>query len=215
MNRYPSLPAQTAPAAEPFMVSTTEPLRASRVESEVVVPFLQTGVTALAVTFGLVFVAWRAEWSWDVPIGGGLAVFVGMWVWRILRSDALLWRLERMTGRELDGKPGIGKPHDVTLLNMGDYTPPASNLPDMTTEGGTPTKRALMSFVLSCYVMGKTSERAHGIKPWQRKRYLNFRESLIDKLRIAQWDDVENHNLGWHMVVDQDTALRVIDEYVL
>lgn len=215
MNRYTSPPTATAQTAEPFMVSTTEPLRASRVESEVVVPFLQTGVTALAVTGALVFVSWRADWPWDVPVGGGLIVFVAMWVWRILRSDALLWRLERMTGRELDGKPGLGKPHDVTLLNMGDYTPPAPNLPDMMTDGGTPTKRALLSFVMSCYVMGKTSERAHGIKPWQRGRYIDFRDSLIDELRLAQWDDATNHNLGWHMIVDQDTALRMIDDRVL
>ena len=82
----------------------------SRVDSEVIVPLLQTGITALAVTFVLVFIAWRKDLAWDVPVWGGAATFCIMWVWRILRSDALLWRLERITGRELDGKPGIGKP---------------------------------------------------------------------------------------------------------
>ena len=177
-------------------------------------PLLQTGITALAVTFVLVFIAWRKDLPWDVPVWGGAATFCIMWVWRILRSDALLWRLERITGRELDGKPGLGKPpHDVTLWNMGDYTPPAPTAPDLTTEG-TPTKQAFMSFVMSCYVMGKTSERAHGIMPWQRGRYKDFRDSLF-RLKLAEWDDATNHRLGWHMLVNQDTALRTLDTHIL
>ena len=40
-------------------------------------------------------------------------------------------------------------------------------------------------------------------------------DSLIDRLRIAEWDAVTNHNLGWHMIVEQDVALKVIDDNVL
>ena len=127
MNRYPNQPQAPDPSRAVHAVHNRTPAcQPRRIPCHRAVP--ETGITALAVTFVLVFIAWRKDLSWDVPVWGGAATFCIMWVWRVLRSDALLWSLERITGRELDGKPGIGKPpHDVTLWNMGDYTPPAPN----------------------------------------------------------------------------------------
>jgi hypothetical protein len=205
----------TAPASgvEPWMVESRVPVGPSRFETHVKVPVALAGIVALAVTFGLVIGTWRFGWSWDVTWIGGLVVFIVMLAWRLLWVDHLSWRLETITGRELDGKPGIGKPHDVTLYNMHDYTAPPRTEQAAGGEG-TPTKQALLAFTMSCYVMRKTSERAHGIRPWQRGRYKDFRDALL-QLGIADWRDDANHQLGWDLVVDQDTAIQQVAEHIL
>ena len=68
--------------------------------------------------------------------------------------------------------------------------------------------------MLSCYAFGSTSERAHGIQPWQRKRYLDFRDALMT-LGIADWKDATNPRLGWEMVAERDIAVALIEERVL
>ena len=108
MNRYNSPPA--AQTAEPFMVESRVPVGPSRFETHVQVPVTLAGIVALAVTFGLVIGSWRFGWPWDVTWIGGLVVFIGVLVWRLLWVDHLAWRLETITGHELDGKPGIGNP---------------------------------------------------------------------------------------------------------
>ena len=206
MNRYPSTPAP-APA-EPWMKETRVPVAESRLTTHVFVPFL-TALITMAMVAGCVML-----WQWK-PVAGVIgAVGLLAYAWRVLKADGALTRLETITGLELDGKPGIGPAEqDVTLRNMHDYHPPARTVQDITTDG-TPTKHALMSFVMSCYVMGKTSERAHGIRPWQRSRYKDFRSALL-RLGLAEWIDDANHNAGWRLVVEQDVALRTIDERVL
>jgi hypothetical protein len=201
--RYP-----TTPTVEPFMVESRVPVAESRLTTHVFVPFLTALITMALITGCVMLWAWR-------PVAGIIgAVGLLAYAWRVLKADGGLTRLETITGLELDGKPGLGRPdHNVTLLNMRDYQPPTPTVSDIT-DGGTPTKHALESFVMSCYVMGKTSERAHGIRPWQRARYKDFRDSLL-RLGLAEWQDAGNHNAGWRLVVAQDVALRTIAERVV
>ena len=147
----------------------------------------------------------------SIPVIGGVTLF-GMWTWRgVIRSEALLWTRETITQRDINRDGSVGKPHDVTLLNMTDYTPPSRTTQ---TAEGSDTKRALLAFVLSCYAFGSTSERAHGIQPWQRKRYLDFRDALMT-LGIADWKDKANPRLGWELVAERDIAVALIEERVL
>ena len=212
MARYPATPAQ--PAAEPpFMVETSAPQRESKIESEVLVPLFTSGISALVVMVAAGGGAVIFGWPWEAILVSGILVLFCMWAWRgVIRSEALLWTRETITQRDINRDGSVGKPHDVTLLNMADYQPPARTTP--TAEGGTETKRALLAFVLSCYAFNSTSERAHGIQPWQRKRYLDFRDALM-MLGIADWKNKANPRLGWEMVAERDIAVALIEERVL
>ena len=117
--RYSTPPTSTA-SAEPWMTETRVPVGPSRFESHVQVPVALAGIVTLAVTFGLVIAVWRFGWPWDVTWIGGLAVFIIVLAWRLLWVDQLAWRIEQITGRELDGKPGIGNPdHPFVLTDKG------------------------------------------------------------------------------------------------
>lgn len=204
-------PQTSAPAEPPFMVESRQPAAPSRFETHVIVPLAQSGVSALVVTMALVVVGWRQDWAWDVPVLGGLLTFTGFWVWRLWFGDRLLWGVETIIKHDVTGDGKVGRPHDVTLYNMGDYTAPPRVDADL---DGTPTKRALIAFVLTCYNTGKTSERAHGVMPWQRARYKDFRDSLL-RLQVAEWNNPANHKRGWRLIVTPDVALSVIDAHIL
>jgi hypothetical protein len=194
-------------------VETRAPARESKIESEVLVPLFLTGISAavamLAVGLGCLIFNWPLD---SILIAGGVTL-LGMWLWRgVLRSEALLWTRERITQHDINGDGQVGKPHDVTLFDTQNWAPPARRAQPAV--GGTATKRALSAFVVTCYVMGQTSERAHGIRPWQRGRYKDFRDALL-RLGLAQWRDNGNHQLGWELAASQTDALRAIEAHVL
>jgi hypothetical protein len=199
VNRY-TTPATSAPA-EPWMHESRVPAMPSRFETHVLVPVVLAGVVALAVTLGLVIGAWRFGWPWDVTWIGCFVAFIAMLAWRLLWVDHLSWRLETITGRELDGVPGIGKPGPVGLLNPEQArrdagkpeTAPASDVPRMT------------RFVTRSFLEG-TSEGAQAIRPntQDRDNYVECRDAL---LRLG-------HSVGWDMTRDLDTTIAMIEKHV-
>lgn len=200
-------------AQPPATITTSAPLRSSRVESEIMVPFLQTAITAVIVGVALALLTWRFDWSWDVPIFGVVVVLVGMWVWRLLRSDALMWKLERMTGLELDGKPGIGKP-TLTVVNGLDARAKAAQDDYNTVRASVTAQQSLIAFVYLCASVPKPTEKALGIPTGDRDGYVAYRNKLI-QLGIGAWDDPNRHDLGWHLCVSTNTAARIIEQHIL
>ena len=103
MNRYSNQPQAPTQAEPPFMVESRVPVGPSRVETHVFVPFLLAVISMILVAANILL------WQWNPLAGAVGAVGLLVWVWRVLLGDRLLWKLETITGRDLDGD-GIGGP---------------------------------------------------------------------------------------------------------
>jgi len=186
-------------------VTTSAPLRSSRVESEVVVPFLQTAIT-------LLFIALCAGlWLWR-PLAGALGtVALLVWAWRMLRSDALMWRLERMTGADMTGDGVVGKPGAITLYNPAVARTKVAHAAAQAQDEHSDQER-MLTFVKLCYLKG-TSEAAQGIKPntAARDNYVECRDALL-ALDLAYWRNPAVHSAGWEMALaDAQDALDIVE----
>jgi hypothetical protein len=194
----------------PLDVTTTEPLRASRVESEVVVPFAQTALTAILAAACIGLFAWRVE----AGIFG--VVVLAVWGWRIVRSDALMWRLERITNHDITGDGSIGAPDPMlTVYNPADARrkAAAAGLPVRNVER---VRESLTAFVYLCASApdGKPTEAALGIPTGDRAGYVAYRDKLI-ALGIADWDIPTRHSAGWHLCVTPEDAARIIAQHMV
>jgi hypothetical protein len=202
VNRHP----YTAPATPdaPFMVESRVPVGESRLTTHVFVPFLQAAITMLLIAGCVLVFEWR-------PVAGAVgAIGLLIWGWRILKADGLLTRLETITGRELDGVPGIGKPGPVGLVNPEQArrdvgrqdSAPASDVPRM------------LAFVARCHHEG-TAEGAQRIKPntAERDNYVECRDALL-RLGLAKWRNEAQHSAGWDLTRDLDTTLAMVEKHV-
>ena len=176
MARYPATPAQ--PAAEPFMVETSAPLRASRIESEVAVPILHAGITALIVFISLALASVMADWPWEVSGIGFVVTLVGVWLWRLLRCEALMWRLERVTGRDRTNDGTVGKP-TMTVVNQADARAQAAQDNYNTVRATAAAQQSLIAFVHLCASVPKPTEKSLGIPTGDRDGYVAYRTKLI------------------------------------
>ena len=202
MNRYPNQ-TQAPAQAEPFMVESRIPVGESHLTTHVIVPFLQS-LIAMALIAGDVLL-----WQWN-PISGAVgAVGLAIFAWRILKADGLLTRLETITGRELDGIPGIGKPGPPTLLNPGESRRDVSQQETRTSD-----VPRMKEFVARCFYEG-TSEGAQHIKPntTDRENYVECRDALL-ALGLARWRNETNHSAGWDVVLDIEKTLAKIEKHV-
>jgi hypothetical protein len=210
VNRYPT-PATSAPA-EPWMTETRSPAMPSRFETHVLVPVALAGVVTLVVTFGLVIGAWRFGWPWDVTWIGGLVAFIAMLAWRLLWVDHLSWRLETVTGRELDGVPGIGKPeHPFIFQNPNE----ARNQADKLAAHVWRESRAaeLVRFAAACAAEGTSEEDQKIASKAQRAKYVERRTALFD-LGLAAWKNPAVPNSAWVLRLPIDETARIIEGYV-
>ncbi len=89
---------------------TRKAQRAVTWESDVQVPAAQAFLTSCA--FGVMagLLAWAAGWSWRVPVIVFAVVLALAWLWRLRLADALLWQIETITQRDLDGDRYVGRP---------------------------------------------------------------------------------------------------------
>jgi hypothetical protein len=192
-------------ATNQLVTDTAQPVRASRLESEVLVPLAQTLITLLFVALDVLLWTWR-------PLAGAVGcVALFVWGWRILRSDRLMWRLERLTQHDLTGDGSIGQPpaSAIALINpvvarttAGNWQPVHSDQERMT------------QFVLRCDLHG-TSEKNHGVKPGSvaHTNYVECRDALF-ALGVAAWRDWERPTLGWRLTVDVATATELVRKHV-
>jgi hypothetical protein len=202
VNRYPT-PATSTPA-EPFMVESRVPVGESRLTTHVFVPFLTAIITMAFIAGDVLLFQWR-------PVAGvvgaiGLLVFVV----RVILADGLLTRLETITGRELDGKPGIGKPGPVGLLNPEQARRDAGK-PETAPTSDVPRVKL---FVTRSFLEG-TSEGAQAIRPntADRDNYVECRDALL-RLGLAQWRNEAQHSAGWDLTRDLDTTIAMVEKHV-
>jgi hypothetical protein len=191
----------------PGSVETTSPLRASRVSSEFVVPFLQTAFTAALL--GLCIVLWR----WRIDAGIVATATLLIWAWRVLRSDKLLWQIERLTHHDINNDGIQGEP-TLTIVNGREARKLAAQDPYNTLRDTATAQQSLVAFVYLCASVERPTEDALGIPTGDRDGYVRYRNRLIG-LGIAAWNDPSRHNAGWHLTVPPETAAAIIEKHLV
>lgn len=198
------MPPRYPVESEPFMVESRVPVGESRVTTHVVVPFFQAIIT-MALIAGCVLL-----WQWHAIAGVVGAVGLIVWGWRVLLGDRLLWKLETITGRELDGTPGLGKPQPFGMINPEAARRTADGF---AAASDTRSRQAeLLAFVARCATLGE-SEQAQGISAGQRELYCDQRDTLIN-LGLAAWKVPGNARLGWKLRVTPEQAQTIIAQHI-
>jgi hypothetical protein len=97
-----------------------QPARPASVESDVITPFWQAVITAVSVTvallfLGLLIVSIRGEWPLQIRYVFGFlflltTIFLLAWLYLLGAHRSLLWFVETITGKDLDGDREKGKP---------------------------------------------------------------------------------------------------------
>lgn len=188
--------------------------RAVSLETDVKVPLAQAVITAGALGVMAGLLAWAFAWSWRVPVvvmALGLAI---AWLWRLRLVDALLWEVETVTGRDVNGDGRVGRPaRAYTVANPHDARAAAQR--SQLERQAEQERAALVTFVHRCYTAG-TSEAAHGVKATgpDREQYVKARDVLLS-LGIAAWRNPERPRAGWVLAVSEAEALALVSEHVL
>lgn len=187
--------------------------RQPSVESDVVVPGMQTAITALAV--GMAAGVGCLLWGW--PVRFVLVAFcIGVliaWLWRLRLVDSLLWEVERITGRDVNGDRRIGQPATMALVNPAQARAEVRRDVDATEQAAQHAE--LLAFVHRCYTVG-CSEGAHGVKASgpDRQSYVRQRDVLLS-LGVAAWKNPQRPKAGWKMAVSYARAQELIARHVL
>ena len=188
--------------------------RTPSVESDVIVPGLQTALTAL--TVAVATGAGCLLWHWHVRtvlVAFAVAVLVA-WVWRVRLVDGLFWELESITGHDLNHDGKVGNPaQSFTVANPAMARAEAKREADDTEQAA--QRAELLAFLHRCYTVG-TAETAHGVKAGgpDRTQYLKQRDVLM-ALGIASWKNPERPKAGWKMSVSYARAQELIARHVL
>lgn len=89
------------------------PIRPARMESDVMVPLAQSVITGIAggVVAGSVAALRGAGW-WSLlwAAAGGAATWGASWMVLLNTTRSLMWEVERIVGRDLDGDGDVGEP---------------------------------------------------------------------------------------------------------
>lgn len=190
--------------------------RAVSMEADVRVPFAQAALTAGA--FGIMtgLLAWAAGWSWRVPVVAFAVVLAGAWLWRLRLADALLWQIEIIAQRDLNGDHRVGRPAIDTipvLVNPSEARATAGRIQQANAADAELID--LLAFVNRCANLG-TSENAQGIPPAPAARaaFAKKRDVLID-LGVATWRDPERRRLGWQLTMTPAQATPLLRRHIM
>jgi hypothetical protein len=99
-------------------VETTSPIRAATFVADVVVPAAQAGISGALISGAVTFVVSRTDWYGSLlTLWLGVTVIVSCLAWVVLLMDSrrLLWAVERLTGKDLDGDGRAGQPEKQTI----------------------------------------------------------------------------------------------------
>ena len=212
--RYRGYPSGDAVAGA--VVETLTPARAPDLRADFITPAAQSLFSGLVGGLACAVGAWRV-WNGDVltwACGGFVVALGASWVISLGLVRDLLWTIERVAARDLDGDGAQGKPDDshALLVNPDRAREKAQRA---THHREHAVKLAdFLTFWRQCATVG-TAERSHGIKPGtpQQAAYRAKRDALV-RLGLARWQDDGNHNRGWELTTDEATALDLLRQHV-
>lgn len=187
--------------------------REPSVESDFILPFLQSVGMAWAALVLSGLLAWAMGWPWKVPaVTFGLVLALAL-VARLRFMDSLLWSVETLTGHDMNGDGKVGQPAAFTLANPAQARRTAAQDVDATAQAA--QRAELLAFLHRCYQMG-TGERSHGVRASgsDREAYVRQRDVLLN-LGIARWKRDGRPRAGWVMAVSHQRALDIIGRHVL
>lgn len=195
---------------------TRKAQRAVTWESDVKVPAAQAWLTACAFGIMAALLAWAAGWSWRVPVIVFAVILALAWLWRLRLADALLWQIETITQRDLDGDRQVGRPTvnaAPVLVNPSEARATAGRIQQANAAQAELVD--LLAFVTKCANVG-TSESAQGIPPapTARAAFARKRDILID-LGVAAWRDPERRRLGWQLTMAPAQATPILRRHVM
>lgn len=130
-----SAPGAAMPSMDFATYEKRQPAREPNVQSDVVVPMLQAGLTGLAVgvpgaaVLGLL----GYQTGEALTTGAGLALFTiaGTWLVKLGLHERLLWLVEVATGRDFDGDGATGQPAPVAPVRIELAQGPRTRLVDL------------------------------------------------------------------------------------
>lgn len=186
------------------------------VESDWSVPLLQAGTCAVAALLAASAGALALGWSWKVPLAAAGVGFAIAWLWRLRIVDALLWQIETITQRDVNGDRSIGKPRPASQpIVVNPYAARAEAGRIQKANIAQAELVDMLSFVTKCANVG-TSEKAQGVppSPSAREAYAKKRDLLI-ALGIAQWKDTERRRLGWQLTMTPSQATPILRRHLI
>lgn len=192
-------------------IVNTVPHHAPSTGSDVIVPMMQSIITAIVVTLligVLAVIAGRTDVLRVLAVSFVVTLCVS-WLWRLGIVTGLLQTVERIVqDLDDDDEPAEDPAHLMAVQ------------PDQARQTvATETRQRvyderlawLVGFVNRCYTLG-TSESAQGIKPGDRAKYLEARD-LLFRLGLADWRDEQNKRLGWIMKTNQAMTVKTLREH--
>ena len=192
-------------------VEAREPARPASFTGDLLVPLAQALVTGCVAAGALIALGLEVGVAWGgAPLRAwaiaALLIVCASWLVLLGQTRRLLWKVETLTGLDLDGDGQRGKPSSgdrVVFLNAkGEPTPAPSPPPE-------PKPMGIAEFV------GLLDVRGTGYRAWEKRLprlvYQGYRDALI-RAGWAAWrsvreDGTANTKQGWELIKRQDWIL--------
>jgi len=188
------------------------PARNASMESDVLVPFLQstfTGLLAGIVGSGVALLVFPTSPAWiSGPSVGAIAWGIA---WMVLLKDhrALLWEIERVIKTDIDQDGQIGQPgeadaaadqdtaprrNDVTRVELTEQTRTSQRIVNMELPIDPNKFRILARGVLNGFPLSEAQWAGKG-NLLSTPKFRQFQDALLER-SFATWKDPEAHRLG-------------------
>lgn len=213
------LPQTVAPVAYvPEVITQTPTGTARSLQADVAVPMAQAGFTGVV---GAIVFASLATWlhfegvlSW--ALAGFALGLAGVWALNLWQAHRLMWKVERVVGRDLDGDQHVGAPPDAGHLLLVNPDRARAQVAQSQAETARRVKTSdLLTFWTRCHTVG-TAQRAHGIDAGSGaalKRYEEMRDTLL-RLGLAEWKNPASPKAGWRVVGDMAEGGALLARHV-
>jgi hypothetical protein len=215
--RYPQQAAPVSYAA-PEIVTQTPTGTARSLQSDVAVPMAQAGFSGVvgAILAGGVAANLHAENVLSWALAGFALGLAGVWALNLWQSHRLLWKVEKIVGRSLDGDPFVGEPPDSGHVLLVNPDKARAQVAQAQAETARRVKTSdLLTFWTRCHTQG-TAQRAHGIDAGSGvafDRYNEMRDTLL-RLGLAEWRNPASPKAGWRVVGDMAEGGALLAKHV-
>lgn len=195
-------------------IENREPARPPNVASDFLTPMYQSLFSGFIGMLLGAFIGWKINNIVDCAIIGGIGGMAVVWFVQLGLARKLVWKIETITQHDWDGDGEEGEP-DTThpmVTNAGEARQKVSTKQADTNK--LLNQAGLIAMLNRLYVVG-TSESANGVNPgsaaWDT---FNARRQILLDLGILTWKNPARHQSGTQLMVDQPTAVQIINEHV-